>query len=201
MRLLREGEANTANVFHGFLSSAMILRATCTQNSPPPAKLVCPVTRSRPSRPRGQDPTNNAQRPLASGVLNRSPSPLKLPHPSPQTRDCRLQPSLHPSAPSLLLCCEWWFLGCSVGFCLPSLPCANSPSRPHCLGNALQSPHKGKRRRGGWSCLTPGESFHGNDDITRLVWLLSQALNGGAWVFTLQRCGERLVRDSAAMLE
>lgn len=70
-----------------------------------------------------------------------------------------------------------------MGFCLPSLPGANSPSRPHCLGNALQSPHKGKLHRGGWSCLTPGEGFHGNDDITRLVWLQSQALNGGAWVF------------------
>lgn len=78
-----------------------------------------------------------------------------------------------------------------MGFCLPSLPCANSPSRPHCLGNALQSPHKGKLHRGGWSCLTPGEGFHGNDDITRLVWLQSQALNGGAWVFTLQSSGER----------
>lgn len=82
-------------------------------------------------------------------------------------------------------------LGCSVGFCLPSPPCANPPSRPHCLGNALQSPHKGKLRWGGWSCPKPGEGFHGNADITGLGWLQSQALNGGAWVFTLQLPGGR----------
>lgn len=111
-----------------------------------------------------------------------------------QPRGPGWQPLPPESSMSPVVSC--WLLGCDVGFCLPSPPHANPLSRPHCLGNALQSPHKGKLHGEAGPAQRQGKSFHGNTDITRLSRLQSQALNGGAWVFTLQPRRGRL-RGSA----
>lgn len=84
-----------------------------------------------------------------------------------------LQP--HPPESSVSHIVSCWLLGFGVGFCLPSPPHANPPSRPHCLGNALQSPHKGKLHGEAGPTRRQGKSFYGNTDITRLSRLQSQA--------------------------
>lgn len=80
-----------ASFFSSDSQSDLHSNSQTTNSSTHPAELVCPFTRSRPCRYRGQNPANHAQRPLASGVLNRSPSPLNCHTPR------RCHPPPHPS--------------------------------------------------------------------------------------------------------